>query len=347
VLLDLDGVVFLGDEVIAAAPEALEAVRASGAELGFVTNNASRTPDQLADHLGRLGVRARPSEVVTAAMAAAEHVAAELPTGSAVLAVGGDGVAEALTTVGLRPVDRATGEVVAVVQGYGADVGWRDLAEAAVAIRAGAWWVATNTDRTLPSPRGPLPGNGALIAALVTATDQEPESVGKPELALFRTALGHLSDENDEREPGSAAPRAGLMVGDRLETDIEGGRRAGLATLFVLSGASTAEDLLRAPAAQRPDYLGRDVSALLAPHPATRIAAAGVEVGAAAARCAHAEVIMSACSAAATPDGLDELRALCALTWSGGCDADAAVQAWCSSTSISGRDRHAGESPAG
>jgi HAD superfamily hydrolase (TIGR01450 family) len=339
VLLDLDGVVFLGGEVIPAAPDALDAVRASSTRIGFVTNNASRTPEQLAAHLGRLGVRAQPDEVVTAAMAAAEHVAARLPAGAAVLAIGGDGVAGALAAAGLRPVTRATDDVVAVVQGYGPDVGWCDLAEAAVAVRAGAWWVATNTDRTLPSPRGPLPGNGALVAAVATATGAEPESVGKPGPVLFRTALAHLCDPAGSGEPEQEATEGGaLMVGDRLETDIEGGRRAGLPTLFVLSGASSAEDLLRAPRAQRPDYIGTDVSALLAHHPDSRDADGTIEVGAAAARCQADEVVVSATDVAATPDGLDGLRALCGLTWSGGCDADAAVQAWHSSTSMPGRD---------
>jgi ribonucleotide monophosphatase NagD (HAD superfamily) len=139
----------------------------------------------------------------------------------------------------------------AVAQGWGPDVGWANLAEATVALHAGARWVATNLDRTLPSPRGPLPGSGSLIAAVETATGRSPDSVaGKPYPPLFSAAV-----------KGSQAKRP-LVVGDRLDTDIAGATRAGLPSLLVLTGVSRPRDLLAAPPEQRPTYVGRDLTAL-------------------------------------------------------------------------------------
>lgn len=140
------------------------------------------------------------------------------------------------------------------MQGYGPQVGWVDLAEASVAIRAGATWVATNTDRTLPSGRGPLPGNGSLVAALRHALNREPDMVvGKPEAALFTTAA---------RRAGGGRT---LVVGDRLDTDIEGARRAGLDSLLVLTGVSDVPELLAAPETRRPTYVAMDLAGLFDP----------------------------------------------------------------------------------
>jgi hypothetical protein len=125
------------------------------------------------------------------------------------------------------------------------------LAEASVAIRAGALWIATNGDRTLPSPRGPLPGNGALVAALATALDRAPDAiVGKPEPALFNQAAKRI---------GAQRP---VVVGDRLDTDIEGAVRAGMDSVLVFTGVSTAQDLLAAPAHQRPTFIASDLTGL-------------------------------------------------------------------------------------
>jgi ribonucleotide monophosphatase NagD (HAD superfamily) len=137
------------------------------------------------------------------------------------------------------------------VQGYGRDVGWVILAEAALAVRAGALWIATNTDRTLPSPRGPLPGNGSLVAVLRTALDREPDEViGKPEPVLFVEAVKR-----------DAATRP-IVIGDRLDTDIEGAIRAGIDSMLVLTGVSQARDLIAAPPHQRPTYVAADLAGL-------------------------------------------------------------------------------------
>lgn len=251
VIVDLDGVVYLGTEAVPQAAESIRSLVDGGGAVMFVTNNASRRADEVAALLRSLDVPARPEDVLTAAAAAAELLAAELPAGAPVLVVGAPALATEIGAVGLRPVTTAGAEPVAVVQGYGPDVGWADLAEATVAIRGGARWVATNTDATMPSPRGPLPGNGSLVAALGTALDRTPDVVvGKPEPALFRLAAAHRG-----------ATRC-LVVGDRLDTDIRGAARAGMASLLVLTGVSTPADLLRS--ADRPTYLAPDLTGLAA-----------------------------------------------------------------------------------
>jgi HAD superfamily hydrolase (TIGR01457 family) len=333
--VDLDGVAYLGDDVIPAAPGAVAAARSAGVSLAFVTNNASRTPEQVASHLRALGLHAADSEVMTASVAAANHLAARLAPGAAVLVVGGEGITEALRQAGLRPVDSATPRPEAVLQGWAREVGWEMLAEACVVIRAGVAWYATNLDATLPSPRGPLPGNGSMVAALERATGTHPIPIGKPERGLFDAA----------RElTGAQRP---LMVGDRLETDIAGARAAGLDTLLVLSGVSTPADLLRAGPQSRPDYVGRDLSAVCRTHPApsvvrvaegARAVAGSVTIRVAAGRPptidppadndsdGHPVVGESdGHPVVGESDGLDGLRALCALVWSGAAEPDLAV----------------------
>jgi HAD superfamily hydrolase (TIGR01450 family) len=302
-LIDLDGVVVLDEQPIAGAGEAIEELRSAGKELRFVTNNASRPPAAVAAMLEQAGLHAATEEVVTSAMAAASLLAERYPPGSPVLVVGGEGVRAALSDSGLRPVDRVAEQPVAVLQGFAPEVDWSMLAEAAVALRAGAAWIATNTDRTLPSPRGPLPGNGSLVAALATATGLQPESVGKPDLALYDAAL-------------YGADRDGVLaIGDRLDTDIAGARATGIRSMLVLTGVSTAADLLRAPPAWRPDYLGRDLAALRASHPPATVSHSEASAGAARVELvARNEVRVDA--GPGGPDGLDGLRALCALAWS-------------------------------
>jgi glycerol-1-phosphatase len=305
-LVDLDGVLYLGDQPIEGAAATLGVVREHHVAVAFVTNNAARTPDAVASQLRQMGVAAVTDEVVTSAMAAARLLAGDLDPGAAVLVVGGDGVRQALLASGLRPVAGAADEPVAVVQGWSPEVGWPMLAEAAVAIRAGARWVATNLDATLPSPRGPLPGNGSMVAALATALGRRPEVVGKPEPALFETARAlHRG-----RHP--------LVVGDRLDTDIGGARAAGLPGLLVLTGVSSPADLLTAGPDQRPDYVGRDLGALTVTHPAVDVDPDGKSAqcnGWAAQHTGGDKIDISAPTGNSKGDGLDGLRALTALAW--------------------------------
>ncbi len=169
-LLDLDGTVYRGEQAVPGAPEAVAKAREQAVAIRFVTNNASRAPQEVADHLAELGFAATLDEVSTSAQAGAAVLAERVPAGSPVVVVGSDALAEEVRLVGLRPVRTASSEVTAVVQGLSKDTGWRDLAEACLAIRAGALWVACNNDTALPTERGLLPGNGALVAALRAAT---------------------------------------------------------------------------------------------------------------------------------------------------------------------------------
>jgi glycerol 3-phosphatase-2 len=266
-LLDLDGVVYVGPNAVPAAPSALAQARADGMRLAFVTNNAARPATAVAQHLTALGIPADAADVTTSSQAAAHYLADRLPAGAKVLVVGTTGLIEALSERGLVPVSSADDEPVAVVQGYSPTIDWALLAEGAIAIRSGALWVATNLDATVPSPRGPLPGNGSLVAALRHATGQTPVSTGKPDPTMHR--------ESVER----SSARTPLVVGDRLDTDIEGARAVGCHSLLVLSGVTTPPDLLQAPNHQRPDFLDRDVAGLLVPHQAPQRTAQGYHLG--------------------------------------------------------------------
>jgi len=259
VVLDLDGVVYLGEEAVPGAADTVAALREAGVVVRYATNNASRDPAAVAGLLSRLGIPADPTEVLTSAMVAADRLARLLPPRSTVLVVGSGALAAEVRRVGLRPVRALAsgdGPPAAVVQGYAPDVGWRDLAEVCVAVRQGAVWMATNTDATLPSPRGPLPGNGALVAAVRHVLGRGPDVVaGKPDPAFFEAAARH---------GGSGRV---LVVGDRLDTDVDGAVRAGLDSLLVLTGVAARDQVDARPPEQRPTYVAADLTALLAPHP--------------------------------------------------------------------------------
>lgn len=254
-VLDLDGVVYVGAAAVPGAIEALNTAHDAGAAWVFATNNASRTPHEVATHLRELGLTVQDDEVVTSSQAGAALAFDRVGRGARVLAVGGPGVAAACRDAGLETVTRADDRPVAVVQGYGRDVAWSDLAEVTVAVRAGAVWIATNTDLTIPTDRGVMPGNGSFVAAVRTAVDVEPLVAGKPQPGLFVTAA---------QRAGACHP---LVVGDRLDTDIAGASAAGQTSLLVLTGVSGVEELLAAHDAHRPDLLSPDLSGLHVPHP--------------------------------------------------------------------------------
>jgi HAD superfamily hydrolase (TIGR01450 family) len=250
-LADLDGTLYRGRHAVPGAVEAVVGAGRRGVRTVYFTNNAARSPAEVARHLAELGFPVGPGDVATSSQAGAALLAAQLEPGSAVLVVGTDALAAEVKGVGLAVTDDPTA-AAAVVQGHSPDTGWRLLADAAVALLGGAVWVACNLDRTLPTERGPLPGNGSMVAALRAATGREPQVAGKPAAAPLLAAV---------RRAG--AQRA-LVVGDRLDTDIEGGRAAGMPTLLVLTGITGAVELLAAPAALRPDYIGADLGALTA-----------------------------------------------------------------------------------
>lgn len=246
-LLDLDGTVFRGHAPTEGAVQTLDGIESRKL---YVTNNASRSAADVAEHLNHLGFAATPDDVVTSAQSAARMLADRLEPYSKVLVVGTDALAAEITAVGLTPVRAFADGPVAVVQGLSMTLGWSDLAEAALAIRSGALWVTANLDPTLPTERGLVPGNGSIVAALHAATDAEPLVAGKPAPALMHDALarGHFSTP--------------LVVGDRLDTDIAGAVAAGLPSLMVLTGVSTAAEAAHAAPGYRPTYIGMDLRAL-------------------------------------------------------------------------------------
>ena len=253
VIFDLDGVLYLVDQVIPGAAEACAVLRERGIPSAYATNNASRLPGDVAALLTRIGIPAETREVVTSAHATALLMAERFEPGTPVLILGADALRQEVVAAGLTPVSEAE-QARVVVQGYGPDVRMRDLGDAAVAIRGGAAWIATNADKTLPSPRGPLPGNGSLVVAMATALGRQPDTiVGKPDPSLFLEAA---------RERGAQRP---LVVGDRLDTDIEGAYRAGMDSLLVLTGVSDAAELLAAPVERRPTFVAEDLGGLFEP----------------------------------------------------------------------------------
>jgi glycerol 3-phosphatase-2 len=297
VLLDIDGTVVRGSETVPEAPEVVNELRQAGYAVQFITNNASRAPDEIAEHLTALGVPTAAAQVVTSGQAAVALLATRLPAYAPVLVVGADALVAEVRSVGLRPVTAASDDPVAVVQGHSPETGWARLAEACLVIRGGAMWVACNVDRTLPTERGLLPGNGAMVAALEAATDREPTVAGKPARALLDTAM---------ERAGAQRP---LVVGDRLDTDIAGARAAELDSLLVLSGVADALALLAAPPEHRPSHVGADLRVLRGSLGSARIQARpGWRVDV-------AEGSLLVHSKGTAGDPLDAVRALCAAWW--------------------------------
>ncbi|GAA2344911.1 HAD-IIA family hydrolase [Saccharopolyspora halophila] len=250
VLLDLDGTVYRGGEAAPGALEAIGELHRRGVAVRYVTNNASKPARAVVDHLAGFGLDAEVGEVSTSAQAGAAVLADKLAEKSRVLVVGAPALESEVERVGLTPVREFADEPVAVVQGLFAELTYRDFAEACLAVRAGALWVACNADRTLPTERGLLPGNGALVELLRAATDQDPLVAGKPERPLL------------DRAVASAGAGAPLMVGDRLDTDIAGAVKAGMPSLMVLTGVSTPRDLVEAVPEERPTHVAADLRGL-------------------------------------------------------------------------------------
>lgn len=268
--------------------------------VAFVTNNASRRPAEVAARLTGLDIHATAAEVVTSAQAAVRVVRAQVPQGAAVLVLGTAALVDEVREAGLLPVrrlvDAPDGTVAALVQGLSPQTCQEDLAEACVAVRAGALWVAGNSDATLPSPRGPLPGNGAFVDVLRQVTGAEPRVAGKPDPTLHRESVDRV---------GARRP---LVVGDRLDTDVLGAVRGGSHSLLVLTGVETPASLLAAPAGSRPTYLASDLRGLVEPHPEVVVAHEVARCRRATATCVDGAVVVEG-------DGDDALRARVALAW--------------------------------
>ncbi|OKJ71826.1 HAD hydrolase-like protein [Streptomyces sp. CB02460] len=310
-LLDLDGVVYAGGQAIDHAVEALGTARDGGMHLAYVTNNALRTPAAVAEHLTELGVPAEATDVITSAQAVARLMADQLPAGARVLVIGGEGLRVALRERGLEPVESADDDPVAVVQGYGGpDLPWGRFAEASYAVNRGLPWFASNTDLTIPGARGIAPGNGAAVEVVRIATGAEPQVAGKPLPPMHRETV---------LRTGAERP---LVVGDRLDTDIEGAFNGDVDSLLVLTGVTDAAQLVAAVPEHRPTYIDADLRGLLTGQPEVTEDGGGFRCGGWTASAGDGALVLEG-----DGDALDGLRALCAAAWShagdGACDLDA------------------------
>jgi 4-nitrophenyl phosphatase len=235
-ILDMDGVLWRGDEPIGNLPRIYARILERGLKVVFATNNGTRTPHQYVERLASFGVKVEPWQVVTSALAAGELVVRDLTPGPSpkgrggIFAIGEAGVMEALQAKGFEtlPVEQAD-EARAVVMGIDRQINFEKMCAATLLVRRGVPFYATNPDKTFPTPRGEIPGAGAWISVVVTATGIEPIYAGKPATYLLELARQRLGTEKSET----------LVVGDRLETDIAGGQAAGMPVALVLSGVST------------------------------------------------------------------------------------------------------------
>ncbi len=322
-LLDLDGVVYAGGSAIAHAVGSLGTAREGGMHLAYVTNNALRTPDAVAAHLTELGIPTQASDVITSAQAVARLISEQLPVGARVLVIGGEGLRVALRERGLEPVESADDDPVAVAQGYGGpELPWGRFAEACYAIARGVPWFASNTDLTIPSARGIAPGNGAAVEVVRIATGAEPQVAGKPLPPMHRETI---------LRTGAERP---LVVGDRLDTDIEGASNGEVDSLLVLTGVTDGAQLLAAPPHHRPTYVDADLRGLLTGQPEVVAEGAGFRCGGWTATAGQTEVSSAPAKSRAwgrlelegEGEALDGLRALCAAAWTaageGSCELD-------------------------
>ena len=266
-MLDLDGVVYIGPDAVEGAAGHLAAAAEAGMSLAYVTNNAARPPRTVAEHLVELGMPASVDDVVTSAQAAARLVADAVPPAAPVFVIGGVGLVEALEERGLRPVQTIEDEPVAVVSGYHPDLRWKTVIDGAILVRRGVPWFAANTDMSVPTPHGPGPGNGVLVGAVARFAEVDPVVAGKPEPPLFHETL---------RRVGGQRP---LVVGDRLDTDIEGAVRAGYESLLVMTGVTGLAELVAAGPGARPTYLSSTLAGVGTAHQAPEAGDDGCSLG--------------------------------------------------------------------
>ncbi|MDQ3615274.1 MAG: HAD-IIA family hydrolase [Actinomycetota bacterium] len=255
-MLDLDGVVYIGATAVDGAPGHLAEASASGMHLAYITNNASRPPSVVADHLRDLGIPVEDEDVVNSAQAAARLVAERVPCGSAVYVIGGTGLFEALEEQSLVPVQSIDDAPAAVVSGFAPDLLWRTVIDGAILVKQGLPWIASNLDLTVPTVHGPGPGNGVLVEAVGRYAGRDPVVAGKPERPLFEETLRRVAGERP------------LVVGDRLDTDIEGAVNSGFDSLLVMTGVTGLDALVRAQPRARPSYISGGLGGLVTCHPA-------------------------------------------------------------------------------
>ena len=302
VLLDLDGVIYEGKNAIEGAVESVAALQQKQIPVGYITNNSSRKPTTIANQLREFGLTLKADDIVSSAQAGVELLATQIPAGSKVLVVGGEGLRFEVSQAGFELVPSSDENPAAVIQGFAPDVGWNDLAEASYAIANGAKWVATNQDWTIPREKGLAPGNGTLVSAVHTAVGQLPLVAGKPESAIFATATSRF-------ESSSA-----LYVGDRLDTDVLGANKAGLGSALVLTGVTTRKELLAARTDSRPSYILETLKDLLSDYRTPVKTKRGYKLGQSEVELLGEKVVVSF----GDPKSLDALKCACLTIWESG-----------------------------
>lgn len=289
-LFDLDGVVYRGKNRIEHAASSIAAAREAGMRPVFVTNNASRTPEIVAEQLRSLDIDAGPQDILGSAHVAIELAEAELGRGASVLLCGGEGLRRAAEASSLRIVESADDRPDGVIHGFSPETNWLMLSEAVLAINGGARYIATNLDRVIPRERGLMMGIGSMVKAVMHATGAKPVSGAKPDARMFIAAA--------RKADASKA----LVLGDNLDTDILGATNSGVAAMHVLTGAYGVSQVLFAEPECRPRYMAKDLRSLIEPYPTIRIecAAESMTIAPADDRIDHSGVAEALAKAAGT-----------------------------------------------
>ena len=299
VLCDLDGVIYEGTDAIVDSVETINNFISQEIPVGYVTNNSSRKPETIAEQLLGFGIVTAPENVIGSAKTGVDILATLIPSGSKVLVVGGEGLRSRVIEAGFELVKSSDDKPAGVIQGFDPSVAWTDLAEASYSIANGAKWVATNQDWTIPRERGIAPGNGTLVSAVHTAVGQLPIVAGKPEPAIYKTAVDHFG------------AKQALFVGDRIDTDIRGANRAGIDSVLVMTGISTRKEVLGVKKEDRPTYIVATMAELLNEYDLPKKTKRGYA-------CKDAEVELLGNKVVVThgdPKSMGALRAACAVIY--------------------------------
>ena len=252
-VFDMDGVLYRGDLPLPGVSELLDALTLRERSYMLATNNSMSTPESYVIKLGKMGIVVPPEAILTSALATRDYLLETLPPEAGIFVVGMPALREQIfASTSFRPIQFGEEQPAAVVLGLDVGFTYEKLKEASTAIRGGARFIATNADATLPTETGLVPGAGSIVAALTVASGQTPVVIGKPETPLLVQALHRMG----------TAPTEAVMIGDRLDTDILAGHRAGMLTVLVLTGVSTREEIARAVV--RPDLVVTDLVALTA-----------------------------------------------------------------------------------
>jgi len=251
-IIDMDGVVWKADSPIGDLETTFKRIHERGLKFVFATNNSTKTSEQYVERLAKFNVDVEPWQVITSSQAAAHAVSQKFPAGTKAFMIGEDGIKMALEEKGFEIVSTENARSAEVfVMGIDRDINFNKVAEATLLVRNGIPFYATNTDKTFPTPRGEIPGSGAWISVITTATGVEPIVAGKPFPFLMELSLEKLGVDKEDA----------LVVGDRLETDIAAGQGAGIPCALVLSGVSTKEEA----SAWKPkvDLIAKDLASLI------------------------------------------------------------------------------------